>query len=178
MAEHPVEEIAAGRWLRLVHRGTWEYVERLRSSGVVAVAAVTPAGKVVLVEQFRPAVGTTVIELPAGLSGDAEAFKGEALEAAARRELEEETGYRARDWRFCVAGFSSAGLTNERVDFFLATGLEKVGDGGGDEHEEIAVHEVPLAEVDAWLQGRLAEGAAIDAKLYTGLYFAREWESK
>jgi len=116
MAEHPLEVIADGSWQRLVHRGTWEYVQRKRSSGVVAVAAVTPAGEVVLVEQFRPAVGKSVIELPAGLAGDAEAFSGEALETAARRELEEETGYRAAEWRFLVSGYSSAGLTDERVE--------------------------------------------------------------
>jgi len=170
----PVEEIAAGKWLRLVHRGSWEYVERLRSSGVVAIVAVTPAREIILVEQLRPAVGKPVIELPAGLAGDEAQFSGENLETAARRELEEETGYRAAEWRYLMAGYGSAGLANEQLDFFLATGLEKVGQGGGDQHEEITVHQIALAQVDEWLQERLAGGAGLDCKVYAGLYFAQQ----
>lgn len=170
----PVEEIATGKWLRLVHRGGWEYVERLRSSGVVAIVAVTQAREIILVEQVRPAVGKPVIELPAGLAGDEAHFSGEDFEAAARRELEEETGYRAAEWRYLMAGYGSAGLANEQLDFFLATGLEKVGEGGGDQHEAITVHTIPLDQADAWLQERLAGGAGLDFKVYAGLYFAQQ----
>ncbi len=166
--------MAAGKWLRLVHRGGWEYVERTRASGVVAIVAVTPAREIVLVEQVRPAVGKSVIELPAGLAGDAAEFAGEDFETAARRELEEETGYQAAEWRYLMAGYGSAGLANEQLDFFLATGLEKVAEGGGDQHEAITVHTIPLEQADTWLQQRLAEGAGLDCKVYAGLYFAQQ----
>lgn len=170
----PVEELATGKWLRLVNRGGWEYVERLRASGVVAIVAVTPEKEIILVEQVRPAVGKPVIGLPAGLAGDEAQFSGEDLEAAARRELEEETGYRAAEWRYLMAGYSSSGLANEQLDFFLATGLEKVSEGGGDQHEEITVHTIPLDQVDAWLQERMASGTGLDSKVYAGLYFAQQ----
>jgi ADP-ribose pyrophosphatase len=58
------------------------------------------------------------------------------------------------------------------VTLFVARGLRRVHAGGGTEHEDIHVHEVPLAEVPAWLQQKAAEGMLIDPKVYAGLYFA------
>ena len=62
--------LGEGRFLRLVDDHTWEYVERRNATGVVAIVAVTPAGELLLTEQHRPAVGTAVIDLPAGLAED------------------------------------------------------------------------------------------------------------
>src|SRR5690606_33221547 len=84
------EIMAEGRFLRMVREDGWEWVQRTRISGVVVVAAVTPEGKVLLVEQHRPPVGGRVLEMPAGLAGDIAGQEDEALETAARRELEEE----------------------------------------------------------------------------------------
>ena len=61
--------------------------------------------------------------------------------------------------------YSSPGLTSERFTLVRATGLTRVGDGGGTELEDIAVHRVPLADVRAFIAAKRAEGVAIDAKL-------------
>jgi ADP-ribose diphosphatase len=163
--------LAEGRFLRLVRTGGWEYVERTRLSGIVVVVALTPAGRLVLVEQFRPPVGANVIELPAGLAGDEDAHRDEDLAGAARRELLEETGYEAEAFRVLAEGPPSAGLTSEVVTFVRATGLRRIGPGGGDANEDIRVHEVQLPAVESWLAERTRAGLLVDPKVYAGLYF-------
>jgi ADP-ribose pyrophosphatase len=161
--------LATGKHLRMVSVGGWEYVERVGSSGVVAIVAVTEANEIVLTEQFRPSVANRVIDLPAGLVGDVKGARDEELTTAARRELIEETGYDVR--RFDVLGVSP-GLTSETVAFVRALGLKKVGDGGGVDGEDITVHVVKLASADAWLRRRARAGVQIDCKAFAGLYFA------
>jgi len=160
------------RFLRCIDRDGWFFVERPNAHAVVTVIPVTSNGTIILVEQFRPPVGRTVIELPAGLVGDEPARADEGLESAARRELIEETGYDARRLIPIANCATSPGVVNEVASFFLATDLVKVSDGGGVEGESIRVHEVPLASAGAWLAQRAAEGSLISAKVYAGLYFA------
>lgn len=161
-----------GRYLEVRKDGHWEYVARRNTTGVVIVIAVTPAGELLLVEQHRPPVRTTVIELPAGLAGDIAGAEDEDLSVAARRELEEETGWTAARLERVAGGPVSAGLTSEVVTFFRAEGLTRFGEGGGDASEDIVVHSVPLAEVPAFLAAREASGAMVDPKVYAALYFA------
>lgn len=151
----------------------WEYVRRRSSSGVVCIAAVTDDDELVLVEQLRPAVGTTVIEMPAGLAGDIAGSEDEDLRDAARRELLEETGYACAEMTWIGKGPSSAGLTSEIIDFYLATGLRREGAGGGDETESIEVHHVKLGELRSWLGAREARGSLVEPKIYSGLYLAK-----
>ena len=167
----PRTVLGEGKFLRLVSLGGWESVERSRGAGVVAVVAVTVDGRVILVEQFRPAVGANVVELPAGLAGDGAEFSGESPAEAARRELQEETGYSAETFVELGTFASSAGLSNESVTFFLAKSPSRTGPGGGDGSERITVHEIPLSEVDEWLKEAAGSGRMIDARVYTGLYF-------
>ncbi|MCA9664166.1 MAG: NUDIX hydrolase [Myxococcales bacterium] len=165
--------LAEGRFVRLVKLdpGGWEYVERVNASGVVVIIALTHEQRVVLVEQHRPPIGARVIELPAGLAGDVSGEEDEPLARAAARELEEETGYRPGSVTTLFAGPPSAGLSDETVTFVRARELERVGPGGGDESEDITVHEVAHDEVHAWLAERSAAGALIDPKVYAGLYW-------
>jgi len=156
----------------LVRRGHWEYVTRPNVSGIVLIVPITDDGKLVLVEQFRIPVQARVIELVAGLAGDRPELAGEDLVVAARRELLEETGYEAERFELLTAGPPSAGITDEFVTLFKATGLRKRGKGGGDASEDITVHAVPLTEVREWLEARRRDGAMIDVKVYAGLYFA------
>ena len=161
--------LGEGRFLRLVDTDGWEYAERKNVTGIVTVVAQFD-GRLLLVEQYRPPLRANVIELPAGLAGDLPDSADEALEAAALRELEEETGYRAASCERLFAGPLSAGMTTEVVTFFHATGLKRVGGGGGDGSEKITVHEVPLDEAEAWLRARNEAGTLIDPKVYAGLY--------
>jgi ADP-ribose pyrophosphatase len=163
------EVLAEGRYVRLVREGTWEWAERVAATGAVLIAATTEAGEVVLVEQHRVPMGARVIELPAGLVGDH--TRGESTAEAAARELEEETGFRAGHLEEVTGGPISSGMTNETAALFRATGLVRVGDGGGDDSEDITVHLVPLAEVHPWLVARAAEGVLVDPKVYAGLWF-------
>jgi ADP-ribose pyrophosphatase len=163
--------LARGRYLELIDENGWEYVRRHGASGVVVVVATTDDGALVLVEQTRVPIHNTAIERPAGLVGDHAGTEGEALERAAQRELEEETGFHATRWRHLIEGPVSVGLTPEVVTFFRATGLSRVGPGGGDHTEDITVHLVPVAEVPAFLAAKAASGVAIDPKVFAGLYF-------
>lgn len=168
----PDRVLAETRFLRLIDRGGWYFVERPGLSGVVTLVALTDAGELLLVEQPRAPLRGRTIELPAGLAGDDAHTRGEPLVEAARRELLEETGYAARSIVPLADCPTSAGMTNEIVSFFLCTGLDRVGPGGGVDGEDIQVHRVPLEDVDGFLAGQAAAGKYVAAKVYAGLYFA------
>jgi ADP-ribose pyrophosphatase len=133
--------------------------------GAVAVLALDEANRVLMIRQYRHAAGYQLWEIPAGLRD----VSGEALVETARRELLEETGYRAREWHVLVDIFNSPGFTNERVRIFLARGLEQLPDHGYQrEHEEkfLSTQWVPLAEAVALaLAGKLHNGEAITGVL-------------
>ena len=151
----------------------WEYVQRTNAAGIVVIVAVTKDDELVLVEQHRPPVSASVIELPAGLAGDIVGQEDEDLAVAAARELEEETGFVAAEMRPLMVGPTSAGMTDELISIFLATGLERRGVGGGDQTEDISVHLVSLGSVVAWLNAAQARGALVDPKIYAALFFAQ-----
>lgn len=157
--------------LALSEEDGWQYVTRKNSTGVVIMVAVTDAEELVLVEQYRIPVHARVLELPAGIAGDTDA--NEDFAAAANRELEEETGYRATTVTPLYEGSVSPGLVGEVLSFFRMEGLKKVGDGGGvDAEEDITVHHVPLAEAEAYFAGFRESGGMVDCKVYAGLYEA------
>lgn len=164
------QTLCNGKWLRLKQRGRWEYAERTNPGGGVMIIAVTPAGNVLFVEQFRPAIECMTIEMPAGLIGDVAASADENAVDAAHRELVEETGYRAGRVQFLMAGPTSAGMSNEILAFVRAHDLERVHEGGGDETEQITVHEVPRHEATAWLLAKIRAGYSVDPKIFAGLY--------
>lgn len=162
-----------GKHLELVGQGHWEYATRTVASSAVGIVAIASDQRVVLVEQFRIPANERVIEIPAGLVGDTPELVGEPLLNAAKRELLEETGYESDRWKPLTTGYSSPGLTDEAVTFFLATDAHKTAAGGGDDSESIEVHEIPLDDVDNWLDEKLAAGKAIDFKTLAGLYLAQ-----
>ena len=158
-----------GKYQRMVVRGTWEYSERTHAGGLAAIIiAVTPEDNVLFVEQFRVPLQARTIEMPAGLVGDIDA--GESIELSAVRELEEETGWTAEHAEVLMVGPTSSGASSEKIAFVRATGLRRVGEGGGDDSEDILVHEVPRARAAAWLVQKISEGYELDAKLWAGLW--------
>ncbi len=166
----------AGRYLGLYETGGWEYVSRENATGVVVLVAVNETQELLLVEQFRPAVGQPVIELPAGLAGDLD-DPGESLLQAAQRELLEETGYQAGRLELLLSCPSSAGMSDEIVSFVLASELQQQGPGGGDDSEDIKVHAIPLADVNQWLAGCHDRGLLLDPKIYSALYWLQQRSS-
>ena len=164
----------SGKFLALVREGRWEYADRVNATGAAIIIAVTAEQRVLLVEQYRIPVQARTIELPAGIIGDEPGSTNESQAGAARRELLEETGYAAETIELVTAGPSCSGITSERITLVRALGLRKTGKGGGVEHEDITVHEVPLAEAVAWLERKAREGVLIDPKVYAGLFFVTQ----
>jgi ADP-ribose pyrophosphatase len=162
------ETMCEGTYLRLVRRGTWEYAERTNAGHAVIVIALTPERNLLFVEQYRVPMGARTIEMPAGLVGDTDA--DDTLEEAARRELLEETGWRADEVEVLMVGPTSSGLSNELIAFVRARGLTRVHAGGGDASEDITVHEVPVDDAPRWLAAKMAEGFSMDPKLWAGLW--------
>jgi ADP-ribose pyrophosphatase len=162
-----------GRYLDLVREDNWEYVKRTNCSGIVVIVPMTQDGKVIFVEQFRRPVKAQVIEWPAGLVNDKTPHDAETMEAAARRELLEETGYQAEHLSLLIEGPVSSGLSAEIITFYQALDAVKVAAGGGDATESIKVHEVPLKGADLWLYEMERKGLLVDPKVYVGLYFLK-----
>lgn len=160
-----------GRFLRVKKKGHWEYVERSKATGIVAILAITDLEEIVLVEQFRVPMGQRVIEIPAGLAGDIKDQEDEALAIAAKRELLEETGFEADRMEYLTEGPPSAGLSTEVVTFFQAHGLRRISPAGGDGTEDIQVHLIPVDALEAWIETKRMQGCLVDYKVYAALYF-------
>lgn len=152
-----IEEIHAGPLFR-VEALRWREKRRdvVRHPGAAAVVAVTPSDEVVLVRQLREAVGTPVLELPAGILD----VEGERPEETARRELEEETGYRAAAVEPLGSVHTSPGFADEVVHLFRAR-AERVGEP--EPGIEVVTISLPEAVEAA------AAGDITDAKTVVGL---------
>ena len=153
-----------GRFITAKREGRWEYVSRSRGIKAAVILAIDE-GHVLLVEQYRVPLGKNCIELPAGLVGDHDHNSDEEMVVAAARELEEETGYRAKTMEDCGEYYSSPGMVSESFSLFRAAGLTKVSEGGGVGGENITVHRIALADLDSFVKEKRREGAGIDVKL-------------
>ena len=164
----PVEVMWEGKFVRALRRGKWEYASRARDIRAVVILA-EHEGKVILVEQPRVAPDCRCIEIPAGLVGDQD--PNATIESTAIKELEEETGFTADRVERLGDFYSSPGMLSEGFTLVRAHGVTKVGEGGGDEHEDIRVHLVPRTEVPNFIEQKRAEGFGVDAKLLLLLNF-------
>ncbi len=120
-------------------------------------------GQVILVDQPRVPPDCRCIELPAGLVGDHD--PNATVEETAIKELEEETGFTAERVERLGDFYSSPGMLAEGFTLVRAHGVRKIGEGGGDESEDINVHLVPRAEIINFIEQKRAEGFGVDAKL-------------
>jgi ADP-ribose pyrophosphatase len=168
MSDDP-EILYDGKHLVLLRRRGWEYVEHRTAPEAAMVVALTAAGEIVLVEEFRPALNAPVVSLPSGLIGDE--GPEDAIDAA-RRELSEETGYSAATWQRLFRGPGSAGQSSEMITFFLAQPAVRDGEQAAHDVGKIRVHVVPLASLRDWARAREADGEIIDPKVWAGLYLA------
>ncbi|WP_439660515.1 NUDIX domain-containing protein [Lentzea sp. HUAS TT2] len=141
-----------------------EIVEHM---GAVAVVAVDDAGEVVLIHQYRHALGRHLWELPAGLLD----HHGEEPVIGARRELAEEVGLDAARWETLVDVAASPGFTDEVVRVYLARELSEVErEVQGEEEADLEIHRFPLDEAV-----RMAiAGEIVNASAISGLIAARE----
>ena len=163
MPVNEVEEIVwQGKFVTAKRKGKWEFVSRSRGIKAAVILAVEE-GHVLLVEQYRVPLGRNCIELPAGLIGDE--TEGEDPLEAAGRELEEETGYRATKLESLGEYYSSPGMVSESFTLVRASGLTKVGEGGGTDGEDITVHRVALNALQGFLDEKRSEGMGVDVRL-------------
>jgi len=146
-------EVAEGR------RAVREVVEY---PGAVTVLPLTEYGEVLMVRQYRYPVGEELLELPAG-----KLEAGEDPLETAKRELAEETGYRAREMRLLLRFYTTPGFSTEEMHLFLATGLTP-GEPDPDPDEFITVEKVPLERA----REMVAQGQIRDAKSIVGLLAA------
>ena len=163
-ADTPERVVWQGRFITAKTKGRWEFVSRSRGIRAAVILAVEH-GHVILVEQYRVQLGRPCIELPAGLVGDDDSAPGEDALAAAGRELEEETGYRAATLEDCGEFYSSPGMVSESFHLIRARGLAKVGQGGGVDGEDIVTHRVPLSGLARFVAEQREAGKGIDVRL-------------
>jgi len=163
--DKPEEIVWQGKFITAKTRGRWEYVGRARGIRAAVILAVDEDDHVLLVQQYRVPLGRDCLELPAGLIGDDDAGADEDPLAAAGRELEEETGYRAARLEDYGTYYSSPGMVSESFTLVRASALAKVGNGGGVDSENITVHRVARAELPRFIARKRTEGCGIDVRL-------------
>lgn len=170
LTEHTVEQktVYRGKLLHVCEDavrlpdGSAARREYVVHSGAAMVVAMPDARSVVMERQYRYPVRAHMYELPAG-----KIDAGEDPLDTAKRELLEETGYRAAQWRHLVTTYPVVGYSSERIEIYLATGLEQVG-SRLDEGEFLDVFTLGIAEAVDWIrQGRIG-----DSKTITGLLLA------
>lgn len=159
------EQIFSGRLLQVrrdtvrMPNGAEVTREYIRHPGAAAVLALTDDGCVVLERQYRYALARDFLEIPAG-----KVDAGDGLLDTAKRELLEETGYVASDWRRLATLHSAIGYSDEAIELFLARGLEQRArrlDAG----EFLEVLLLPLAQAVAMVR----DGSLTDVKTVTAL---------
>ncbi len=140
----------------------------VRHPGAVVVVPVED-DEVLLVRQYRAAVGDTILEIPAGKRD----VDGEPPEETARRELEEEIGRRPGRLVKLAEFFNTPGFCDEHTHLFLALDLEDLGgnDAVGPEERAMTMERVPLDRVDDLIES----GELRDAKTIIGLLLARRY---
>ncbi len=158
----PLEVMWEGKFVRALRRGKWEYAGR--AGGIRAVVILAEHdGKVILVEQPRVPLDCRCIELPAGLVGDHD--PDATPESTAIHELEEETGFTAERVERLGDFYASPGMLSEGFTLVRAHGVRRVGEGGGDESEDIVTHLVTREDIPNFLEEKRAEGCGVDVKL-------------
>ncbi len=136
--------------------------EYILHPGAVLIIPFLAHDRIVLERQFRYPARRDFFELPAGKKESGEA----ALETA-RRELQEETGYRADSWQHLASTYPSVGYSNEMIDYFVARELTHVG-AKLDEGEFLEIVDVSLSEALEWVRiGRIC-----DIKTVAGVFWA------
>ena len=163
-----VEVMWEGKFVRALKRGKWEYASRANDINAVVILA-EYEGRVILIDQPRVAPDCRCLELPAGLVGDED--PDATPETTALKELEEETGFSADRVERLGEFYASPGMLSESFTLVRAHGVRKVGEGGGDENEDINVHLVARADIPNFIEQKRAEGFGVDVKLLLFMNF-------
>lgn len=167
--EHPLNstKVYSGKLLH-VHRdevrlpdGKTSVREYIRHPGAVVILPLTQSGELILERQHRYPLGRDFIEVPAG-----KIDPGEQTLACAQRELLEETGYKAQDWRYVTTVYPCIGFADERLDYYLAQDLAFEGHQRDDD-EFLEVFSLPIDQALAMVQ----TGEICESKTIIGLFW-------
>lgn len=176
-ADRPEEIMWEGGFIVAKRRGRWEYAGRPRNIRAAAIIAIDRdadgSRHVILVSQYRVGPGKFCLEIPAGLVGDHAGWEGESALGAAARELEEETGYRAKQLEVLGEFYSSPGMVTESFTLLRARQLERVSEGGGTGDENILVHRVPIDKVAEFVAAWREAGHGVDVRV--ALFMTKEF---
>src|SRR3954452_11305873 len=164
----PPEVMWAGKFVRAIKRDKWAYASRTNNINAVVILA-EYEGKVILIDQPRVGPDCRCVELPAGLVGDED--PDATAESTAIKELEEEAGFTAERVERLGDFFASPGMLAESFTLVRAHGLRRIGDGGGDENEDINVHLVAREDIPNFVEQKRAEGFGVDVKLLIFMNF-------
>ena len=167
----PAQLMWEGKYVRVLKRDRWEYASRTNNINAVVILAEYD-GKVILIDQPRVPLDSRCIELPAGLVGDTD--PDATPETTAIKELEEETGFTADRIERLGEFFASPGMLSEGFTLVRAHGVRKIGEGGGDESEDINVHLVAREDIPNFVEQKRAEGFGVDVKLLIFMNFCPE----
>jgi ADP-ribose pyrophosphatase len=148
----------------ILEDGTKSTREVVEHPGAVAIVPILNNDHILLVRQYRYAIGRDLLEIPAGTLKIAE-----DPQTAAIRELEEETGYKSERMKKIIEIYMAPGYTTEKIYVYLATNLQK-SKTRLDEDERIEVDPVPFADA----LRKVRSGEICDAKTVCGLYRAEE----
>jgi len=145
------------------HKATREYVVH---QGAVVVIPVLDSGELIFERQYRYPLQRTLLELPAG-----KIDPGEEILQTGMRELREETGYGADEWRYLGVMHPCVGYSNERIEIFLARGLRL--DAGGQQLDHGELLDLLTLSLDDAVQA-VRDGEITDAKTITALFWAEK----
>jgi len=162
-------ELYRGRVIRLVERkfvlpnGRRTTFGIIEHPGAVAVVPIFENGDVLLIKQFRPSIGKEIYEIPAGTLEP-----GEKPLATAKREIVEETGFKAKRWRKLTSFYTAPGFCTEMIHVYEARGLSPA-QAPGDDDEILRPVRVPMKEALSYIK----RGKIRDAKSIAGLLVLR-----
>jgi len=164
----PAEVMWAGKYVRALKRDKWEYASRTNNIGAVVILAEFD-GKMILIDQPRVPLDCRCIELPAGLVGDTD--PNATAETTAIKELEEETGFTGDRVERLGEFYASPSMLSESFTLVRVHGVRKIGEGGGDDSEDINVHLVAREDIPNFVEQKRAEGFGVDVKLLIFMNF-------
>lgn len=144
------------------------YREHVKAGNAVIILPITEDNQVIMVQEPRPAIHKIILSLPAGLIDE-----GEKPENAARRELEEETGFLAEDIQLLRTYYSSIGYSDEKIFIYLAKNMKKTQQHL-DEDEDIQVIAIPLAELEQMVEKNEIEDASTVIAVMHYLLYKKE----
>lgn len=169
LTEHEIssEVVYSGRLLHVrrdevrLPDGNTSVREYITHPGAVVIIPIADNGELILERQHRYPLHRDFIELPAG-----KIDAGEETLACAQRELLEETGYTARDWRYVTTVYPCIGYTDERLVYYLARGLEYSGHQP-DEDEFLEIFQLPFTQALEMIKS----GEICEVKTVVGLFW-------